>query len=179
MIPRKLYKGEKFGVLLHLWNQLIDHLISMRLVAGKGIRLSQNTGGIVISALTGTHLRSAVQTASENSGSFVVEFFEEEDGTVKLRVSGGFVCVNGQTFTLQSCKLDLRTGLLCVKAEVDENSHRLKEPVLEFGTFDSFHYPVAEITQSDGVYEIKQYPVTVASFMLTKTCVFAKAAQDG
>lgn len=179
MIPRKLYKGEKFGVLLHLWNQLIDHLVSTRLVSGKGIRLSQNTGGIVISALSGTTGHSAVQNASKNSGSFIVEFFEEEDGTIKLQVSEGFVCVNGQSFTLQSCKLDLRTGLLCVKAEMDENTHRLKKPVLQFGAFDSFHYPVAEITHSDGVYEIKQYPVTVASFMLTKTCVFAKVAQDG
>lgn len=175
MIPRKLYKGEKFGSLLNLWNQLIDHLAAMRLVAGKGVRISYTPGGVVVDALPVARGRSAAIGSSIHGG-FVVSLAEE---TGKLDVTGGFVCVNGQTFVMKKQQIDIQSGLLCVKAVLDEKSGKFADPVLEYGEFDEWHYPVAEVSQNENSVEVLQYPVTVAMFMLVKTCVFAKAASNG
>ena len=172
MIPRKLYKGEKFGSLLNLWNQLIDHLAAMRLIAGKGICISHTSAGVVVAALPGSRGRSVMHGGGIH-GSFVVSTAET---TGKLDVTGGFVCVNGQTFVMKKQQVDIQTGLLCVKAVLDEKSGKFADPVLEYGKFDEWHYPVAEITVTENSVEILQYPVSVATFMLVKACVFAKAA---
>ena len=69
-------------------------------------------------------------------------------------------------------------GLLCVKVELDEKTGNFQDPVLEYGEFDAWHYPVALIRKNNDTYDIMQYPVTVATFMLTKMCAFAKAASN-
>ena len=178
MIPRKLRKGEKFGSVLDLWNQLIDHLTAMRLVAGKGIRISHTPAGVVIAAIPGSHGRAAVETATAH-GSFIVSMQDPDDkGNVKLEVSEGFVCVNGKTFTMKKQQIAPEDGLLCVKVELDEKTGNFQDPVLEYGEFDAWHYPVALIRKNNDTYDIMQYPVTVATFMLTKMCAFAKAASN-
>lgn len=175
MIPRKLYKGEKFGAVLTLWNQLIDYLLSIRLIAGKGIRLSHTPAGTVISALPDVARRTAGASGGAD-GCFVVSL---ADNTGKLDVSGGFVCVNGQTFVMEKQQVDIQSGLLCVKVALND-SGMFADPALEYSQYDQWHYPVAKITVNEnGECDILQYPVTVASFMLVRTCVFAQAARNG
>lgn len=179
MIPRKLRKGEKFGSVLDLWNQLIDHLTAMRLVAGKGIRISHTSAGVIIASNTGAVNRSTIETNTAH-GSFIVSMLDPDDkGNVKLEVSEGFVCVNGKTFTMQKQQIAPEDGLLCVRIKLDEKTGAFQDPVLEYGEFDAWHYPIALIRKKDDIYDIEQYPVTVATFMLTKMCAFAKAASDG
>lgn len=178
MIPRKLNKGEKFGSILNLWNQLIDHLTAMRLVSGKGIRLSHTSAGIIITAIPGARGRAVAETNTSH-GSFIVSMQDPDDkGNVKLDVSEGFVCVNGKTFTMKKQQIAPEDGLLCVKVELDEKTGNFQDPVLEYGEFDAWHYPVALIRKNNDTYDIMQYPVTVATFMLTKMCAFAKAASN-
>ena len=174
MIPRKLYKGEKFGAVLLLWNQLMDYLLSIRLIAGKGIRISHTPAGTVISALSNAAGRS-VRTSGGINGCFIVSLADE---TGKLDVTGGFVCVNGQTFLMKKQQIDIQSGLLCVKVVLNDAGN-FADPVLEYGHYDQWHYPIAEVAVNDnGECDILQYPVTVASFMLVKTCVFAQAARN-
>ncbi len=178
MIPRRLNKGEKFGSLLFLWNQLIDHLHSIRLVAGKGIKISKLPAGTVIEALPISHTGSSNVVNAPAGGSFVVSSTIDDNGTVQLNVSAGFVSVNGKTFTMTEQQIDIKNGLLCISVKLDEKTGCFKDPILEYGMFDAWHFPIAVISEKEGGVDIKQYPVTVATFMLTKMCVFAKAASN-
>ena len=179
MIPRRLNKGDKFGALLDLWNQLIDHLHSMRVVPGKGICISQRSSGIIISATTSSRGTTAFGSSNAH-GSFIVSQSEGNNGKTLLEISAGFVCVNGKTFVVKKQQVVAQAGLLCVTIKMNSETGDFLDPVLEYGEFDAWHYPIAQITQSgNGIFDILQYPVTVATFILTKMCIFAKAASNG
>ena len=78
-LPRKVRKGENFLVMYDLWNNLIDYLLSCRLVAGSRISLQKYPSGTVISA--------AKQSGAGGCGGSEAPF--EYAGPWSLSYSGG------------------------------------------------------------------------------------------
>jgi len=111
------------------------------------------------------------------TGSFAVTQEAEDGKPPVLRIGKGYVNVNGTFFTVSGQTVSPQEGILCVTAYVDETERKITDPVFEFHEPDASHYPIAQITlDDDGNYKIRQYPVTVAVILLTKPCIFAKAA---
>ena len=184
MIPRRLHNGDKFTVLLTLWNQLIEHLHSLRPVAGRGMKVSSSPTGTIIEALYVPRGGSGFSAGASVGGSFIVELIAEENGeetSYSLAVGEGFANVNGKVFQIARQEdITIESGLLCLTVDIDTENGAIKDPEVKFAQFNEKNYPIAEITQDEnGNWAIKQYPVAVAVFMLVKMCAFAKAASNG
>ncbi len=174
MIPHKLTHGEKIHSIFAKWNSLIDYLYRSRPVAGPGVKISRTASGTVFSAASTTGATAVLPTIF---GSFKVTVTDSS----QLSVSEGFVNINGQTLIAASRKIgtaDLAPGehLLCVYADIVDGVG-LIEPELLFHEFDAKHYPVAKITKNtDGNIRVQQYPVTVATFIIAKPCIYARVS---
>ena len=174
MIPGKLTHGEKIHSIFAKWNSLIDYLSRSKPVAGPGIKISRTASGTVFSAAGGSGTTAALPKIF---GSFQVAV---ADGG-KLSVGEGLVNINGQTLISAPKQIgtaDLATGehLLCVYADIVDGVG-LIEPEPLFHEFDAKHYPVAKIVKSeDGNIRVQQYPVTVATFIIAKPCVYARVS---
>ena len=80
MLPRKLLRGDKFVVLYDLWNELIDHLQSMRPVAGNGITLQRLSAGTVISTVRTSGKSASGASAESDEGPFAVTIENVNEG---------------------------------------------------------------------------------------------------
>lgn len=80
MLPRKLLRGDKFVVLYDLWNELIDHLQSMRPVAGNGITLQRLSAGTVISTVRTSGKSAAGVSTESDEGPFAVTIENVNEG---------------------------------------------------------------------------------------------------
>ena len=197
MIPRKLNRGDKFSALFDLWNTLIDYLYRIRAVPGPGILISKTAAG----TLFGVQYQPRVGTSAGGSesaaptvlhGSFLVtvptvEAVKDGEQTAtepappeKLNISQGFANVNGRMFDIAATEIDvkeLESGehYLCVEASVPDTGD-ICAPGFAFHKVDPEHFPIAVVVKDqEGFVLIKQYPVTVATFMLVKKCLYAQA----
>ena len=66
MLPNKLQHGDSLARLFDLWNQLIDYLREIRLVAGNGIRINRLPAGTTIES-TATAAGSAASAPDEGN----------------------------------------------------------------------------------------------------------------
>ena len=113
MLPRKLLRGDKFVVLYDLWNELIDHLQSMRPVAGNGITLQRLSAGTVISTVRTSGKSAAGVSAGADDGPFAVtienvnEGGDQTDWRVKLHNSASESGVAGMV-TIGSRRMQIK-----------------------------------------------------------------------
>lgn len=172
MIPGKLTHGEKFSAIFGKWNALIDYLYRLRPVAGPGIKISRTASGTVFSASGSTHNATVL---SRMFCSFKVTPTADE----KLSISEGFANINGITKIVPASEIGtatLKAGehLLCVYTDISDQDGLLP-PAPMFHDYDEKHFPIAKIRKSeDGALTVQQYPVTVATFILTRKCIFAR-----
>lgn len=98
----------------------------------------------------------------------------------KLNISQGFANVNGRMFDIAATGIDIKElepgeHYLCVEASVPETGD-IAPPGFAFHAVDPEHYPIAWVEKKQtGFVTIKQYPVSVATFMLVKKCLYAQA----
>ena len=113
MLPRKLIRGDKFVVLYDLWNELIDHLQSIRPVAGAGITLQRLSAGTVISTVRTSGKSAAGVSAGADDGPFAVtienvnEGGDQTDWRVKLHNSASESGVAGMV-TIGSRRMQIK-----------------------------------------------------------------------
>lgn len=161
-----------FGLLKEiksLWNNsLISELRRFELTAGKGIRIQKLTAGAIISA-TATSGANAAGADGGLLSNFQVKFDEEKK---KLTVGAGFINCNGFCKRFDGAEIVPENGLLCLTAEKDGTDwkHGVK-----FADFDGYNFPLAEIKVEDTDVLIKQYPVAVAVFTISKVCPLTRA----
>ena len=103
-LPRKVKKGEPYGVMYDLWNNLIDYLSSSRLVAGSLISLQKYPSGTVISAARQVSQGGGERGAS-NQGYFTIEDASEmEEGqtvpTLRVKLVDTGANYSGDSFSV-------------------------------------------------------------------------------
>ena len=74
MLPNKLQHGDSTARLFDLWNQLIDYLREIRLVAGNGIRINRLPAGTTIESTATAAGGGMSAPADTSSHPFDVEF---------------------------------------------------------------------------------------------------------
>lgn len=146
---------------------------------GDGVTVFNDAGGTLrANPSYGGEGGESAETAY--TGSFEVRLEKMEDSesdTEILRIGRGFVNVNGVFFTLEETTLPPQEGFLCVTSSIDSDKREIVTPELEFADPDATHYPVAEIVSNEeGGFSVRQFPVSVAVILITKNCIFAKAA---
>lgn len=160
-------------------NEIIHWMWRNELVPGHGIRIDRKVNGIIVSADPPVGGRSGNGSSSVYTGAFEVTLETGEEKPPGLKIGKGFVNVNGVFFATEETTLPPEEGTLCVTASVRESEWKITAPEFVFHDPDREHYPIAAISSKDDVWQIRQYPVTVAVLLLVKTCIFAKAAQNG
>lgn len=140
MLPGKLEDGNFINLIKKwrdMWNNtLLDHLQSMRLVAGSGIRIQKLASGTVISAdrSSGGAAPSAVAQDSDG-GAFAVtieddsdENAEEPNWIIKLHNSNsesgiaGMVTVGSYRETIDDQEWDAQEGVVYLDITYDDES---------------------------------------------------------
>lgn len=144
---------------------------------GDGVTVFNDPGGTLRAATAMSGDGGGKGESDSYSGSFPVTLEEPENASPLLRIGRGFVNVNGVFFTLEETTLSPKEGFLCVTSSIDSDKREIVMPELEFADPDATHYPVAEIvSDEEGGFSVRQFPVSVAVILITKTCIFAKAA---
>ena len=144
---------------------------------GDGRTILNEAGGS-LRVIAGTTGDGGGNSAQPYTGSFPVTLTDSEGkGTPVLRIGRGYVNVNGVFFALEERELAPQAGFLCVSGSIDSGENGIETPELAFAQPDATHYPIAEITgDGDNGFTVRQFPVTVAVILITRTCIFAKAA---
>jgi hypothetical protein len=153
-----------------LWNdELIPHLRRSEIAAGRGIRIQKLAAGTMISSTSSTSSAAAAAAGGLNSN-FEVQFDYEKK---KLTVGAGFINCNGFCKKFDCAEITPQNGILCLSAEKDGTNwkHGVK-----FADFDEYNFPIAEIKVEDTDVQIKQYPVAVAVFIISKVCPLTRAS---
>ena len=175
-IPRKVKRGEPYGVMYDLWNGLIDYLASAKLVAGARISLQVYPTGTLISAARQTSSGMMSLSASGYDGPFKLTL---EDGTLKC--SGGWLNRNGISMDAVSelvCT-DLMEGTVVIRSVLKNKVW--SAPVLKIVTEpDRWSFPVGKLTQGEetGTFEVTQYPVCCAFILASEICIMSKIAAE-
>lgn len=175
-IPRKVKRGEPYGVMYDLWNGLIDYLASAKLVAGARISLQVRPTGTLITAARQTSSGSASLSGSGYEGPFALSLVDNA-----LHCSGGWLNRNGISMDVVSelvCT-DLSEGTVAIRSEL--SSKVWSAPELKIVTEpDRWCYPVGKLTPGEepGTFEVVQYPVCCAFIMASVICVMSKIAVE-
>lgn len=131
MLPRKLIRGDKFVVLYDLWNELIDHLQSIRPVAGTGITLQRLSAGTVISTVRTSGKSAAGVSAGADDGPFAVtienvnEGGDQTDWRVKLHNSAsesgvaGMVTIGSRRMQIEDQVWEPKPGVVILDIVYD------------------------------------------------------------
>lgn len=152
-----------------LWNEeLIPHLRRLELIAGRGIRIQKMTAGTIISC-TAAAAGTAIAAADSLLSNFQIKFDEEKK---KLTVGAGYVNCNGFCKKFGGAEIVPENGVLCLTAEKDGTDWKHG---VAFAEFDEYNFPLAEIKVKDTDVLIKQYPVAVAVFTISKVCPLTRA----
>lgn len=155
--------------LKRLWNEeLIPHLRRLELIAGRGIRIQKMTAGTIISC-TAAAAGTATAAADSLLSNFQIKFDEEKK---KLTVGSGFVNCNGFCKKFDGAEITPENGILCLTAKKDGTDWKHN---VAFAEFDEYNFPLAEIKVKDTDVLIKQYPVAVVVFTISKVCPLARA----
>ena len=134
MLPRKLIRGDKFVVLYDLWNELIDHLQSIRPVAGTGITLQRLSAGTVISTVRTSGKSATGVTAEEDEGPFAVtienlnEGGDQPDWRVKLHNTAsesgvaGMVTIGSWRMQIEDQMWEPKPGVVILDIVYDDDT---------------------------------------------------------
>lgn len=134
MLPRKLIRGDKFVVLYDLWNELIDHLQSIRPVAGTGITLQRLSAGTVISTVRTSGKSAAGVSAGADDGPFAVtienvnEGGDQTDWRVKLHNTAsesgvaGMVTIGSRRMQIEDQVWEPKPGVVILDIVYDDDT---------------------------------------------------------
>lgn len=134
MLPRKLLRGDKFVVLYDLWNELIDHLQSMRPVAGNGITLQRLSAGTVISTMRTSGKSAAGVSTESDEGPFAVtiENVNEGGGQPEWRVKlhntasesgvAGMVTIGSRRMQIEDQVWEPKPGVVILDIVYDDDT---------------------------------------------------------
>lgn len=172
VVPSKPQSGRySIAELTRIINAIIDYLRNSRLRPGNGIKISETATSVIISAETSDSSSGSAGgenvTAYENySGPFAVTMTGNT-----LRVNSGFALCNGTFLPVSGKTIAAQTGYLCVETELLTDSGIWKQPVVNYGTPDKCHFPIAYITAGeDGSLSVHSCRCPVAVFIETDLC---------
>ena len=170
VVPSKPQSGRySISELTRIINSIIDYLRNSKLRPGNGIKISETATSILISAETAETAENREEqelTSVEYDGPFAVNLTEN-----MLRVNPGFASCNGTFIPVSGKTIAARTGYLCVETELLTDSGIWKQPVVNYGTPDKCHFPIAYITAGeDGSLSVHSCRCPVAVFIETDVC---------
>ena len=169
MFPLKLKHGDSFSTLFDRFNQLIDYLREIRLVAGPGIRINRLPAGIKLSTnvLSGA-ASTAFQPDTGNGGPFAVTIEEvsednadEPNRIIRLYDSSsdsgtaGMVTIGSYREMIEDQKWDAQAGIVYLDITYDPETEEydiifdLEDELPETGDEQRYILRIAEITHDE------------------------------
>lgn len=160
MLPNKLQHGDSTARLFDLWNQLIDYLREIRLVAGNGIRINRLPAGTTIES-TATAAAGAVSVPDswrcdiipdDNGGASVTVILNRDSDNWKSVIfRGKTYSVDSETFTLSASDLTQTVSIYLVKTRYAPVRFLLAPSHNSaVGSFSAGCVRIATITKQDG-----------------------------
>lgn len=171
MLPGRLENGNFISMIRkwsEMWNgPLLDHLQSMRLIAGNGIRIQHYANGTVIEAeAASAGAAAAVQPDEEDGGPFAVEIYnagsdEAPEWRVKLLNSesrsgkAGLVTIGSYREMIEDLDWDAEPGMVYLDVTYDPETEEynvifdLEDELPETGDEQRYILRIGEITYDE------------------------------
>ncbi len=170
MLPGKLEDGNFISMIRkwsEMWNgQLLDHLQSMRLIAGNGIRLRYYSNGTMIEAENPSGVGAAPVRTEEDAGPFAVEVYnagsdESPEWRVRLFNSdsrsgkAGLVTVGSYREMIEDLDWDAEPGVVYLDITYDPETEKynvifdLEDELPETGDEQRYILRIGEITYDE------------------------------
>ena len=116
-------------------------------------------------------ITSPVDEPEEYCGPFIAELNEDR---TKIKISAGYLNRNGLVIAVPQAIIDWGTGYLCVHSEIKDGGWTVPEFKIVSAPSPTY-YPVAWLSETNGVKRIGQFHVPMAFIIVSKPCPVAGA----
>ena len=114
-------------------------------------------------------ITSPVDEPEEYCGPFTAELNEDQ---TKIKISAGYLNRNGLVIAVPQAVIDWGTGYLCIHSEIKDGGWTVPEFKIVSAPSPTY-YPVAFLSETNGVKRIDQFHVPMAFIIVSKPCPVA------
>jgi len=116
-------------------------------------------------------ITSPVDEPEKYRGPFTAELNEDR---TKIKISAGYLNRNGLVIAVPQADIEWGTGYLCIHSEIKDSDWTVPEFKIVSAPSQTY-YPVAWLSETNGVKRIDQFHVPMAFIIVSKPCPVAGA----